>query len=280
MKILGFGLIGLVVIILSGIGFVFYTDGAEAFSTKTVVIHEDLQFAGKDINSLEINSGPVDVKVESANTDSISIELNGEVSEKMKDAFELTTTEKNGNLNINLERKYRETFTVFAINKHTQLTVIVPEKMYEKVRLTTTSGDLSIQKMSSRELELAATSGDIHSKKLEGAASLAIESSSGDIQADELSFDEVTLKSTSGDIIAGKAAAVSSLSVESTSGDVEVETAADSFSLNIQTNSGDGEVTIPGILYEEKNEDRMIGKKGNNELSIQIKTTSGDYHLK
>lgn len=279
MKILANGLMGLMVVLLSVIGFIYYTEGAEAFSLKTVEVHEEQVMDGASINSLKIDTGSVDVKLVPSASDDIKVELAGEVSEKMEDAFTLTVAEKNGDLHVQLKREKQPAFTVFAINKHTQLTISVPEKMYDQVAMETTSGDLTIGEITSHDIELAAKSGDIFANKLEGEGGLSIKSTSGDIKAAEFSFKESALQSTSGDIFAEQAEAITILSVATTSGDVVVAPVAEAYSLDVQTNSGDGEFNVSGLLFQEKTEERVIGKKGNGGLSVEITTTSGDYQL-
>jgi lia operon protein LiaG len=84
MKKLGLVLALLAVIIFSGIGFIYYTEGAEAFSTKMVTIHEQQSIHDHGVKSLKINSHSVDVEVLPYSEDTITVKLNGKVSKKLR----------------------------------------------------------------------------------------------------------------------------------------------------------------------------------------------------
>lgn len=279
MKILGYIGMFLGIILLSGIAFIYYTEGAEAFSTKTVPLHEEQTITGTKVKNLFVHSGSVDVKVIHGSQKEITVELHGEVSEKMKNAFDLTVNEENETLLVDLKRKFRPSFTVFAINKKTELTVTIPEQLFEKVHIETTSGDIRVNDLSGDQVMLEATSGDIMIQNI-SSSEVSVQASSGDIEVNGLDAKQIAVRTSSGDINGGRVAGFSKLALEATSGDITLDTNEASFTLDFAATSGEGEVNVPGFLYEEKTEEKIIGKKGDGVHSIFIRTSSGDFNFR
>ncbi|WML57932.1 DUF4097 family beta strand repeat-containing protein [Neobacillus sp. PS2-9] len=276
MKILGYIGMFLGIILLSSIAFIYYTEGAEAFSTKTVPLHEEQTITGTEVKNLFVHSDSVDVKVIHGSQKEITVELNGEVSEKMKNAFDLTVTEAKETLLVDLKRKFRPSFTVFAMNKKTELTVTIPEQLYEKVHVETTSGDIRVNDLSGNQVMLKATSGDIMAQNI-SSSEVSVQASSGDIEVNGIYAQQITVRTSSGDINGRLVAGFSNLALEATSGDITLDANETSFTLDFTATSGEGEVHVPGFLYEEKNEEKILGKKGDGMHSITVKTTSGDF---
>lgn len=241
MRIIKYALLTIGVMLLSSIGFIYHTEGADAFSTKIVEIEESHLIPGKKIKHILINSKSTDVTLIPHLQEDIQVELKGEVSEKLKDAFVLTIEEFNNSLHVDLDRLTRPSFTVFAINKETKLTVRVPSKMYEDIAVESTSGDIIATNLMSDTLSLSAKSGDIKGENLSG---------------------------------------ISAFSLEATSGDILLKKMTNSYSIDFKSTSGDGNIDMPGFLFEEMSEHRILGRYGNDEQKIIIRTTSGDFKLK
>jgi lia operon protein LiaG len=246
-------------ILFSGLGFIYFTEGAEAFSTEVTSIHDGHDISAKDVTNIFVNSGSTDVRIVTHSREDISVQLDGEVSEKMKEAFKLSVAERNGTLKVAVDREKRPSFTVFAINKGTQLTITVPEKLFETISVKSSSGDVQLEDLNLENLHLKASSGDI---LVENTAS-----------------DEIMMSASSGDITAENITSDSNLYMETKSGDISLQTNQTSYTLNFEANSGDGEVKVPGFIYDKKAEERITGKLGEGQLGITVKTKSGDFQL-
>jgi lia operon protein LiaG len=257
LKKLGYGLLFFIVVLLSGIGFIFYTEGADAFSTKVVELHEEQSITGKTARRISIKSNSTDLVVLPHAKDEIVVELKGEISEKMENAFKLTVTEHNDLVKVEVDRNTRSSFTVFAINKGTYLTVLVPEKIYEGIVIEASSGDIRAADLTAKTITLKATSGDMSGENLTGSSQLSFETTSGDIES---------LHSKANEMI-----------VQATSGDVMLDMEQHSYSVDFK--GGEGKVNVPGFLFEEMSEERILGKKGEEGLAIFVRTTSGDFEL-
>lgn len=275
-----FGYIGMIlgIVFLSGIAFIYYTEGAEAFSTKTVTIHEEKHLSVMEVSTILVHSGSVDVEVARGSQEGITVELNGEVNEKMKDAFVLNVTENNSTLQVDVEREYRPSFTVFAINKKTVVTVTIPDQLFKEIFVETTSGDIHVNDVSGEQMMLKASSGDITAKNI-ALKELTVQATSGDIEVNGIDAKQISAHTTSGDIDGVRIAGFTHLALEATSGDISLDTRETSFTLDFTATSGEGEVTIPDFLFAEKTEERIKGKKGEGGHSITVKTTSGDFYF-
>lgn len=83
-------------------------------------------------------------------------------------------------------------------NPTPKLMVELPERI-EFLHGKTTSGDLKLDKLNSRVVELETTSGDIQITQMVAEESV-IKASSGDIQLEQVNVSEMVLQNSSGDI--------------------------------------------------------------------------------
>lgn len=197
-----------------------------------------------------------------------------------------------------------------------KLLVELPERI-EFLRGKTTSGDLKLQKLNSRAVELESTSGDIKITQMVAEESV-IKASSGDIQLRQVNTAEMVLQSSSGDIdwedgqvqqalmrvvsgdielthIGGQKVEIKSSSgnieldgvrgknwrVETSSGDVELSR-SEVEQLEILSSSGD----VEGEYYAQSSRietssgdiDLRLERKGK-ELQAKVRTVSGDSNV-
>jgi lia operon protein LiaG len=271
------------VILLSGIGFVYYTEGAVAFSMKSITLEESHVISAKKIAELNINTLSTDVELLPHNKEDIIVELNGQVSEKMKDAYQLTVEENDDVLNVKLDRKSKPSFSVFAINKGVTLTVLIPEKKYDEIVIESKSGDVNVEDLTADHMLFKAASGDMVVENL-SARDITIQTTSGDTFANGISADVLNMEAVSGDMTGEKLTAVSEMTLQAKSGDIILNTTVEAYTLDFEGTSGDGIVKVPGFLYKEKEEDRINGTFGDDAtdegiLIIKVRTTSGDFTL-
>lgn len=182
-----------------------------------------------------------------------------------------------------------------------KITVYLPQKDYNKLFVTSTSGDVKLPSgLKFNEATLKSTSGDVCF--LGEAASLSLSSTSGDVRAEgltaeginvrstsgdlllsDINCDNLTLKGTSGDISLVRVKAVEHISAESTSGDIRLDD-SDAGTLYLMTASGD----VSGLLLTSK---VFIASSSSGDVSVpqttnttkggicEIKTASGDIKM-
>ena len=158
----------------------------------------------------------------------------------------------------------------------TDVEVLLPPKLWERMRLSTitgdirmrdmeigqleaqtVSGDFRVERLSCPKMNLKTVSGDIHCETLNG--NLRLESVSGDVRVDG-SLTELLVNTVSGDVsISG---AVKSIVCRSMSGDVRVEQAVLPQQMTLYSKSGDCGARIPA-------------EQG---FAVNFSTKSGEFH--
>lgn len=269
------------------------------------------------VRDIKIDTSTVDVQVEKTDGRSLSAELQGRGNKQVTQSIKLNVKKDGQILNINVGRK--GTFFSFTFGKM-KLVVKVPDQIYDSVRAQSVSGDLSVRSLRAKQLSLAANSGDIVSDNNKAADHLSLQTTSGDItlkhtqiknnavvtaNSGDVVINDLTAKSsqietTTGEItvqnVAGNLAAhadsgdirmnndslTGNISAEATSGNLDINFVKEpaSFSLDYSGSSGTGTVQINGLLYTEKTEHTLIGKKGSGAYQIKARTNSGDFSLK
>ncbi|WP_100489073.1 DUF4097 family beta strand repeat-containing protein [Sporolactobacillus pectinivorans] len=269
------------------------------------------------VKDIKIDTSTVDVQVEKTDGRSLSAELQGWGNKHVTQSIKLNVKKEGQILNINVGRK--GPFISFTFGKM-KLVVKVPDQLYDSVRAQSASGDLSVRSLSAKQLSLAADSGNVVSENNQAADRLSLQTTSGDItlkhtqiknnavvsaNSGDVVIDGLTAKSSqiettageitvqnatgnlaaqadSGDIQIKNDSLAGNISAETTSGNLNIDFAKKpaSFSLDYSGSSGMGTVQIDGLLYEEKTEHTLIGKKGSGAYQIRARTDSGDFSLK
>ncbi|SFG14901.1 DUF4097 family beta strand repeat-containing protein [Sporolactobacillus nakayamae] len=151
----------------------------------------------------------------------------------------------------------------------------------QELNVTTSSGDLKINDtLVKGMLNAHATSGDIRLNQLT-ANEMRIQSHSGDITINNFR-GELEASASSGDIELTSDKLAGNVSLESSSGDITVSfrDEQDSITMDYQGSSGDGSVRIKDMLYEDKSDHRIIGKKGDGRYTVRVRTSSGDFKFR
>ena len=161
-------------------------------------------------------------------------------------------------------------------NPTPKLMVELPERI-EFLHGKTTSGDLKLDKLNSRAVELETTSGDIQITQMVAEESV-IKASSGDIQLEQVNVSEMVLQNSSGDI---ELTHLNGQKVEltSVSGDIELDGVRGE-KWKAETSSGDVELS-----RSEEEQLEVLSSSGGVEgdyyaQNSRIKTSSGDIDVR
>lgn len=196
-----------------------------------------------------------------------------------------------------------------------ELSVEIPARI-PAVKLRTTSGDLTVQRLLNQSVEAQCASGDLRLEKLRCeqlygmtqsgdleaeelrvGSKLKLNSTSGDLDVTDVSAPAMSLQSTSGDLRAEQVQ-TNNLQLQTASGDLEVDEAVSDL-IHMQTASGEIEcrdvrggtlqvVTGSGDVELEADVEICIGKTGSGSISlegcaklqkVQLYSASGDVHL-
>ena len=157
-------------------------------------------------------------------------------------------------------------------NPTPKLMVELPERI-EFLHGKTTSGDLKLDKLNSRAVELETTSGDIQITQMVAEESV-IKASSGDIQLEQVNVSEMVLQNSSGDI-SWQDGQVQQAQLRTVSGDIELT------HLNgqkVELTSVSGDIELDGVRGEKWKAETSSGDvelSGSEVEQLEVLSSSG-----
>ncbi|CAN2247684.1 lia operon protein LiaG [Bacillus subtilis] len=292
-------IIGLIAVFAVGVIGAVISAAASDFTKDEVKAAET--YDASDIKKIKVTTTSMNTEVKSGQTDDIQVAAEGKVSDKSKKLFDVSQDGKS----LKINQKVREniiSFNPWSSEKDMKITITIPEKKYDEITVTTTSGDILIENAQMDQSAADSTSGNIEVKHTRIKNELTLKTTSGDIQADQNSFGQGEVKTTSGSIKSSDTTA-KKVNYKTTSGDIdllqdnqneEIDIVTTSGSVSVayqkepaslavdfQADSGDASVNLDQILYKEKSEHRIVGYVGDSGISnhLKVRTTSGDIEL-
>lgn len=275
-------------------------------------VDDQRNFPAAEINRLQFEVGSADITLAGTSEADVRIELEGTIKGMFgpasADSWEPVYELQNGTLRVYLSERGTITHTSLEFR------VWLPAKLYESVSVSTISGDIKAHNFRVDTAQFTTTSGDIEGHALSGSrltarsssgdielghadANLHLHTSSGDIEVQGSNGFNIEANSASGDVeVSGQ---FSNLSLKSTSGDVELSLEQITGPVEIQTVSGDTEITlrqpsdfelnfssISGELdidhpfqFHSKRGVSVTGSAGAGTYPLSVKSVSGDFQL-
>ncbi|UOY91643.1 DUF4097 domain-containing protein [Ectobacillus sp. JY-23] len=274
--------IALAAVIITTVGIVgltttaFTQDGIlwENVMGKQYTFDENKSAEAEKVQKIQVEVGSADITVKQGAGDQIKVRLHGEGNKKGIQKMKLELVEDNDALKIRTKSNHFGWFTYI----NAKLDVIVPEKLYDQIVVESGSGNITVENVKSKQIEVEASSGDLHVSRLT-AETINLHVSSGDIYGERLT-GEVKTESSSGDTFLKLTEVAHNINLDSSSGDIEVtiEKEPTNMALDFKSSSGDGRVSIP-MNYEEKTSDEIRGKVGAGTHQMQVRISSGDFTL-
>lgn len=266
-----------------------------------VEVDEEKVINGDYIDSLKITTSLANIRIVSDKTDTIKVKLDGKIKKDLKNKYKLEVVELNDQLEVNYLSNENLVGIKLGSEKDINVSVILPEKVYRNLDVSTTSGMIKLEKISVQSMDLATTSGFQTLIGSEIKDEAVFQSTSGDIKLDNNLMNSFIVKTTSGklstkaldsksgqietssgDVSLKMRNIMKELFINTTSGDVDVdfENNPESLSVIFNGNSGKLDISLPGILYKDKDKNSAIGVIGDGESLLNVKTTSGDLTIK
>ncbi|MDN9009933.1 DUF4097 family beta strand repeat-containing protein [Brevibacillus laterosporus] len=288
-------IVGVLFIIIGVIGCVGWVlqggiNGQKAASTTTEKTIEDTQF-----KQLIVDSASEDIHIVPSHGDYIKIRLNEASGWLGTRNTELQVREENDKLLIATIRP-RTWFSLdFSMNDK-GLTISLPQKTWEKMKLSSTSGHITAGDVLTQEFVASSTSGNIEIKQLESkkndiqvtsgnveisrliATYSIFESTSGNIDVQEAT-GEIKAKSTSGNIDLNMAEVAHDLTLEASSGNIDIVTTKQPADTRLiaKTSSGEIQTNLEGFRFNSISNDSVEATNGKEvKRTVHVQTTSGD----
>lgn len=270
----------LVLFIVGVVGTLVTVSASGGFSLDTYAVHDNVIVNNPDISRVEIDLSSSDLTVHPSDENAITVEMKGKISKKLKKKLKLDVQEKGQTLKIGLAGEDQFKFNIGVLIVDTNVEVFLPQKIYDSFKIDTSSGDIMIQDFKAKETVFETSSGDIVASNLHSKAH-RFHSSSGEMKLSNVTGD-IEAHSSSGDIIMEHENATGNLDAKTSSGDVSVtfREEPNSLAIDFKASSGDGEVTLDGVSYEEKSENEIRGVIGSGDFKVSVETSSGDFSLR
>lgn len=288
------------------------------FSLDTYSVTDKEVIPAQDIQSLSVDLSSSDLSVVPTKEKEIIVELNGKISKKLKKKIELDVKESGKALKVGLRNENQIQFNIGVLIVDTDVTIFLPEKIYDSISLTTSSGDIKIQDLEGDGISLKANSGDIVAENSKAKETFIMDTSSGEITSKSNEADRFEMSASSGDLLIEDQKAIEAvletssgemkleniigdLSAEASSGDIIVSNEEVTGNIHAETSSGDikidfakkpaslafeyrgssgeGTIGLEDVAYDEKTEHEIIGKIGSGKYKLKANTNSGDFYL-
>ncbi|MFD3448129.1 DUF4097 family beta strand repeat-containing protein [Microbacteriaceae bacterium 4G12] len=244
------GLIGILSLGITKEGFTF-----SAIFGKEVTIDETKSIAADSIQKIKVAVGSTDVNIMPTNGNDIEVHLYGKGNKEGINTMKFDVKQQGDQLLI----ATGSTFFIGVQYADTTLDIRLPQKLYKKIEVNGSSGDMSIKELKADTIQVAASSGHIQAENLEGDMKFKLSSGKVDISLESITKD-IYVNASSGDI------------------NLDVKQEPTSLVLDFNSSSGKGKVDLP-MNYETKTGNRIYGKLGSGEHTVKVNMSSGDFHF-
>lgn len=224
------------------------------------------------IKTIDINVSFSEVNIIPEKREDIRIHYHGYI----KSGFipELKTKSSNNTLFIYLEENSSIKSNIQTID--VRLDIYVPEKYENKVKGSTSFGNINISNMNLSKLELSTSFGNIDINNLTGE--IEAETSYGNIVVNNLSGNLIASTSF-GDIDLKYSEFDYNIKADSSFGDIKVTLPKNSdFKIDAECSFGDIDIYFP-VRITKNEKDKISGTVGSGNNIIELETSSGDIEV-
>lgn len=264
-------LLAIVCIAIGGIG-LFFTRSAFFMKTANGSAEtkkfEQKQLKNEQIKNIHIDTDFGDVVIEKGKTDLFEVKYSGD-QEKRK----LDVNENGEMLQVEVKTKKKHIFDFSFLSfdlKDESLTVIVPERVYNKVEAETAAGTIRVENIQSGNIVAHSAAGDVKMKEMK-AQNVKVSSSAGDIVLQKVE-GKVRAESAAGSVEIAQHNPEYSVEAESTAGDVNIQLKEMPKDAVVKGSTSAGEVQIFG----KENKEITIG---NGKVQINGETAAGSVKI-
>lgn len=225
------------------------------------------------IEDISVSSPFVDIDLTLEDREDVRIKYSGRLRANVTPELEV---DKNGSkLDIRL---VIDGFSYSVTDSTVKLQIFIPNNFEGNYQITSSSGDISSDKLIGKEIQISTSSGDMILGEI-GANNVSLTSSSGNIKTNAIHGDLQT-NTSSGDVYFKLDSSTGNININTSSGDVRLEdVSGNSYSGEINTSSGDFQYS-GDISVTKNNRDNYKIKIGSGEKLMEINTSSGDIEFR
>lgn len=274
-----FFLVGLTLLIIGVGGLVFMGFQGKAFSFTSFwgdveSFEKTASFNSSDITRIDLDVSSEDVQLNRSESNKIKIRFYGESNNHEK-TVESFYAEQQGNT---LQIGTKSTVNFGISYRDVNIELSLPEKQWEEVSLSSSSGDIKAVNMKSNNLDVKLSSGDVQLDDVK-ANQIDVKTSSGSLEGDHVK-GELTVQTSSGDVELFRQELDHNVGISSSSGDVSIQASEKPSNLFVQFDSSSGEADIAfPMKFSSMDESHIKGSVGEGKYKIKVKTSSGDFEF-
>lgn len=261
-------------------GLLYYFSKHESWTINMISYNKQQVIDANAVSAIDIDADTADVAFTVSNLDKISVRLVGEIKEDMqKDLRFDTYTGQFGTLGVKVDVPEDFGFT-FGPTGSLQLQVIVPQKLYEQVRIKTLTGDVHTSRLEAAAYSFQSVTGDLELEGFTGK-DLHIDTETGDITARAIEA-KVNASSQTGEVELQFAKLTDDVLLDTETGDIELrlDNQPAAVQLDIQSDTGEIRAELSNLHIEAKDEHRLIGSIGDGGPRVHAKSSTGDIELR
>lgn len=234
-------LLGVILIVFGVIGMAVYKFDFNS-DNRIVDASQKWTFASGELIALDLGSGSNNMKVKFVKSDAASggyVEISGKVNQDTASVIEQATIVDQA-LVLDLSSRQWRIFDFNFRDTLINVTVALPERMLENVKLHAKSGNLEIVDVEAQELQVQLSSGNLNFSGL-AADKLAMKVTSGNIKGSGIEANVITTSTSSGNITMD--GVVGTITAKVTSGNIKIGQLK-AGNADLQTSSGNISFTV------------------------------------
>ncbi|MFP3389206.1 DUF4097 family beta strand repeat-containing protein [Brevibacillus sp. SIMBA_040] len=271
--------ISLLLFLLGASGLVWMFTKQDYFSFSLAQVDE-VRTIQEPFTSLEIATGMADVVITPSQSSTASVRLIGEASDQQRERIQFTSSVlSDGTLKVDVQEKFHVNLFL-PVNGKLQVELSLPEKEYEKLDLSTATGDIKATKLSVKKTNIVSSTGDVELDGFTGD-SLDIQTDTGDMKLSGIR-STVQIQTTTGEIDSLLLPElVHDVSIASETGDIRIKVDKEpvAASLDLSTETGSIKTSWKSLSYEQKSENKVNGSIGSGGPAVNVRSTTGDIRI-
>ncbi|MBR5140453.1 MAG: DUF4097 family beta strand repeat protein [Clostridia bacterium] len=201
----------------------------------------------ENITSLDIECSRFECDVIVKSTSESQTRIEFYYPEKKGVSYEVT----DGTLVIKNEKNISSLLSLVDFGNSSRIIVYLPDKAYDEIKINSDTGDVRLSSLSSRNLSVEVSTGDVTINDLQVFDKITINGSTADHELHSVTANALTIKNSTGDVSVENAT-LSSFDITTSTGEVEINDLIASSHGNIKTSSGAIEIermTVEGTLF-------------------------------
>lgn len=241
-------------------------------------IQEEKRFDANKVKGLAISTDTTDISVVSGEGKEVIVRLTGQISGSRKNGlrFETGLTPEQ-QITVDLEHQIQFGFNM-GMPSSLDLQIVVPPKLYEELKITTSTGDIELKNVQANTMHVETSTGTVNVLASKGKE-MEITTSTGDVEVTD-SQAAYNIQSDTGDITL-KQKLEQNVTINTSTGDVvcKLTGVPEAFRVDAESSTGDVDTEMVVQLEEKRTENSYFGTKGSNGPVVVIRSTTGSIRI-